>query len=51
VKVIAIGEKILLMRSHFLAAEEISALFEDKNTHVRITSDEFNVLVCAEKVR
>jgi demethylmenaquinone methyltransferase/2-methoxy-6-polyprenyl-1,4-benzoquinol methylase len=51
VKLIAMGEKILLMRSHFLPAEEIAALFENQNTHVRVISDEFNVLVCVEKVR
>jgi ubiquinone/menaquinone biosynthesis C-methylase UbiE len=51
VKLIAIGEKMLLMRSHFLPVEEIAALFENQNTHVRVISDEFKVLVCAEKVR
>lgn len=51
VKLIAIGEKMLLMRSHFLSAEKIVELFAYKNTHVQVISDEFNVLVCAEKVR
>jgi len=51
VKLIAIGEKMLLMRSHFLPAEKIAALFAYQNAHVRVISDEFNVWVCAEKVR
>jgi len=51
VKLIAIGEKMLFMRSHFLHAEKIVTLFANQNTHVRIISDEFNVWVCAEKVR
>jgi len=51
VKLIAIGEKMFLMRSHFLPAEKIAALFAYQNTHVRVISDEFNVWVCAEKVR
>jgi demethylmenaquinone methyltransferase/2-methoxy-6-polyprenyl-1,4-benzoquinol methylase len=51
VKLITIGEKMLLMRSHFLPAEKIGALFANQNTHVRIISDEINVWICAEKVR
>jgi len=51
VKLIAIGEKMLLMRSHFLSAEEIAALFANHNVHVRVISDEFNVLIGVEKVR
>jgi len=51
VKLIAIGEKMFLMRSHFLPAEKIAALFAYQNAHVRVISDEFNVWVCAEKVR
>ena len=51
VKLIAIAEKVLLMRSHFLPAEKIAALFSRRNTDVRVISDDFNVLVCAVKVR
>jgi len=51
VKLIAIGEKMLLMRSHFLSMDKISALFFFQNSFVREYSDEFNVWVCAEKVR
>ncbi len=49
VKLIAVAEKILLMRSHFLPGEKIAALFANQNTHVRVISDEFNIWVCAEK--
>jgi ubiquinone/menaquinone biosynthesis C-methylase UbiE len=51
VKLIAVAEKILLMRSHFLPAERIVALFADQNPHIWIVSNEGNVWVCAEKVR
>jgi demethylmenaquinone methyltransferase/2-methoxy-6-polyprenyl-1,4-benzoquinol methylase len=51
VKLIAFGEKMLLMRSHFLPAEKIAALFAHKDAHVRVISDEFNIWVCTEKVR
>jgi demethylmenaquinone methyltransferase/2-methoxy-6-polyprenyl-1,4-benzoquinol methylase len=51
VKLIAIGEKMLLMRSHFLTAEQITALFSNQNSHVRVINDEFNVWVCIERVR
>jgi ubiquinone/menaquinone biosynthesis C-methylase UbiE len=51
VKLIAIGEKMLLMRSHFLSPEEIAALFANHNAHVMVISDELNVWVGAEKVR
>ncbi len=51
VKLIAIGEKLLLMRSHFLPAENIAALFVNQHTHVRVICVEFKVWVCAEKAR
>jgi demethylmenaquinone methyltransferase/2-methoxy-6-polyprenyl-1,4-benzoquinol methylase len=51
VKLIAIGEKMLFMRSHFLHAEKIVTLFEYQSTHVQVISDEFNVWIFAEKVR
>ena len=51
VKVIAFIEKILLMRSHFLPAEKIAALFADLNPPITIVSDDRNVWICAEKVR
>lgn len=51
VKLIATGEKILLMRSHFLSVGGISALFGNLNIEVKVLFNEFNVWVCAEKVR
>ncbi|MCX6034227.1 MAG: class I SAM-dependent methyltransferase [Chloroflexi bacterium] len=51
VKLIAFGEKLLFMRSHFLPAEKIAGLFANQITHVRVFFDESNILVCAEKAR
>jgi ubiquinone/menaquinone biosynthesis C-methylase UbiE len=51
VKLIAIAEKLLFLRSHFLAADKIAALFENQNVQVRVVFNEFNVWVCAERVR
>ena len=51
VKLVSVGEKLLLMRSHFLSAEKIAALFFDLGTEVGIIHDESNVWVYAEKVR
>jgi ubiquinone/menaquinone biosynthesis C-methylase UbiE len=51
VKLIAIGEKMLLMRSHFLPAVEIAALFVSHNTHVQVIANDLNIWICAEKVR
>jgi ubiquinone/menaquinone biosynthesis C-methylase UbiE len=50
-KLIAIGEKILLMRSHILTGEEISALFADPTVKVSVIYEEFNIVFFAEKVR
>jgi demethylmenaquinone methyltransferase/2-methoxy-6-polyprenyl-1,4-benzoquinol methylase len=50
IKLIAIGEKLLLMRSHFLPAERISALFANQNAQPQVIYDEFNVWICAEKI-
>jgi len=51
VKLIALGEKVLLMRSHFLTHEKIMALFGDKRGHVRVFKANSNVMVLVEKVR
>ena len=51
IKLIAIGEKMLFMRSHILPAEKIAALFADKYAQIRVALDEANVLVCAKKER
>lgn len=51
VKLIAIGEKVLLMRSQFLSPEKIAALLERPNSVVRIIFIDTSVWVCAERVR
>ena len=51
VKLIAFGEKILLMRSHFLPPEEIVALFTSLNSHVQLISRDNDAWICVEKVR
>jgi len=51
VKGIAIGEKVLLMRSHFLSGEEIAALFTDPDAKTGVVYEGFNVICMAEKVR
>jgi ubiquinone/menaquinone biosynthesis C-methylase UbiE len=51
VKLIAIGEKMLFMRSHFLSSDRIAALFPQDHIRIQIIEDEINVLVCAEKVK
>jgi ubiquinone/menaquinone biosynthesis C-methylase UbiE len=49
VKLIAVGEKALLMRSHFLSGEKIAALFPQHQAKVRVIQNEFNVIIFAEK--
>jgi demethylmenaquinone methyltransferase/2-methoxy-6-polyprenyl-1,4-benzoquinol methylase len=51
VKLIAVGEKMLCMQSHFLPADKITALFSNQNKRVQVISTESNVWVCAEKAR
>lgn len=51
VKLIAAAEKMLFMRSHFLASDKIASLFENQNVHVRVVFNKLDVWVCAEKVR
>jgi len=51
VKAIAIGEKALLMRSHFLTGEKIAALFTDPEARTCLVYEGFNVICVVEKVR
>ena len=51
VKMIALGEKLLLMRSHFLNSGEIAALFKASDVKVEVFFDEFNIFFVAEKIR
>jgi demethylmenaquinone methyltransferase/2-methoxy-6-polyprenyl-1,4-benzoquinol methylase len=51
VKLIAFMEKILLMRSHFLAGEKIAAFFENRDVQARVVYSDHNVIVLIEKAR
>lgn len=51
VKLIAVGEKLLLMRSHFLPWEKIVSLFPQHEAIVRVIHNDFNVIVLGERVR
>jgi ubiquinone/menaquinone biosynthesis C-methylase UbiE len=51
VKLVAVGEKLLLMRSHFLSAKKIAALFTNLNAKTGVNYDESNIWFHAEKVR
>jgi demethylmenaquinone methyltransferase/2-methoxy-6-polyprenyl-1,4-benzoquinol methylase len=51
VKLIAFMEKILLMRSHFLAGEKIAAFFENRDVQARVVYSDHNAIVQIEKVR
>lgn len=50
VKLLALAEKLMLMRSHFLSPPQIAALFPHKNARVRVETGEFNAWVIVEKV-
>jgi ubiquinone/menaquinone biosynthesis C-methylase UbiE len=50
VKIIAVAEKILLMRSHILTGEKIMALFEGLNGKISLLYDEMNCYLLAEKL-
>jgi len=50
-RAIAIGEKILLMRSHFLNGERIAALFTGSDAKTSVVYDGFNGICLVEKVR
>jgi ubiquinone/menaquinone biosynthesis C-methylase UbiE len=51
VKLIAFIEKMLLMRSHFLTDTEIASLISNDLARVQVIHNEFDIWVCAEKVR
>ena len=51
VKFIAIGEKMLQMRSHFLTEEKTAALFSDLNAKVAFHYEGFSMVCIAERVR
>ena len=49
VKWLAIGEKIMLMRSHFLTVDEMVGLFQDVHAEIKIHTSEFNVWISVKK--
>ena len=51
VKVIAIGEKVLLMRSHFLTGDNIAGLFTAPEAKTNVYYEGLNVISITEKVR
>jgi ubiquinone/menaquinone biosynthesis C-methylase UbiE len=50
VKVIAVIEKVLLMRSHILAPERIVQLFNYSDADVRFVEDGFSAWICVRKL-
>jgi demethylmenaquinone methyltransferase/2-methoxy-6-polyprenyl-1,4-benzoquinol methylase len=52
VKLVAIAEKLALMRSHFLSPPEIAALFNDPQAevHIETETDGFNAWVIVQKL-
>ncbi len=49
VKLVAIGEKLALMRSHFLAPPRIAAMFPNQNARKHIEVEGYNAWVMIEK--
>jgi len=49
IKLIAIGEKLALMRSHFLAPDQIAALFKQPNAKVELKTGDVNAWVIIKK--
>ena len=50
VKLIAIAEKLALMRSHFLGPDKIAALFPFDDADVDVHTEDFNVWVVVKKL-
>ena len=51
VKLVALAEKLALMRSHFLKPERIAALFAYPHARVRMENEGANAYIIAEKVK
>jgi len=49
VKLIALGEKLALMRSHFLRPAEIAELFQQKNADAQIAYEDSTAYIIAQK--
>lgn len=50
VKMVAVFEKVALMRSHIISAEQITSLFAYKNARFRIDIENFNAWITIDKV-
>ena len=50
IKLIALGEKLLLMRSHFLSGEQIAGIFDQERARVEVQRLDNNVIITAEKL-
>jgi len=51
VKFVALGEKLALMRSHFIDPTAIAALFKDRAAQVKINQDGFNTWVVVDRLK
>lgn len=51
VKMLALAEKIALMRSHFISPERIRGSFSDPRAHVKIFASDFNAWVVVDKAK
>ncbi|NUM44759.1 MAG: class I SAM-dependent methyltransferase [Anaerolineales bacterium] len=51
VKLLALAEKLALMRSHFLSPPRIAELFPYPNARVRVETGKFNAWVIVEKLK
>jgi len=49
VKLVSLVEKLVLMRSHFISAERIAALFNHHNASIKIQRDGFNAWIVIDK--
>lgn len=49
IKLLALGEKIFLMRSHFLNSDEISILFENWDAKINVHRKDANIWVVIQK--
>jgi demethylmenaquinone methyltransferase/2-methoxy-6-polyprenyl-1,4-benzoquinol methylase len=49
VKLVALGEKLMLMRSHFLSPPRIAALFDDPTARIYIETESYTSWVVVEK--
>lgn len=50
VKMVAVFEKVALMRSHIISAEQITSLFAHKNARIRIDIESFNAWITIDKL-